>query len=205
VKYPEQELVTRQGRPLGPYYFMAPEMRRDADTADGELADVYSLAKTLWAVAASRPDPPPGELRTDRPGLRLSSHVISAHARSLDSLLERCTAHDPADRPTMQVLAEELSWWSDSESITMRLDLSGYADEVRRVREANVVVREESKDQRLNRLYNEALSRVHSALMPLLSTAMEQAGCRMLALVRGRSRVGHRRPMEAAPPYLVGE
>ena len=60
VKYPEQQLVTRQGRPLGPYYFMAPEMRRDADTADGELADVYSLAKTLWALAAGRPDPPPG-------------------------------------------------------------------------------------------------------------------------------------------------
>ncbi len=47
VKYPEQEAVTRQGRALGPYYFMAPEMRRNADTADAELADVYSLAKTL--------------------------------------------------------------------------------------------------------------------------------------------------------------
>jgi serine/threonine protein kinase len=42
VKYPEQEQVTQQGQPLGPYYFMAPEMRRDADTTDGELADVYS-------------------------------------------------------------------------------------------------------------------------------------------------------------------
>jgi hypothetical protein len=43
---------------------------------------------------------------------------------------------------------------------------------------ANVVVREESDDQRLNRLYNEAMSCVQSALSPVLTTAMEQAGTR---------------------------
>jgi serine/threonine-protein kinase len=40
VKYPEQERVTRHGQALGPYDFMAPEMRRDADTASPEPADV---------------------------------------------------------------------------------------------------------------------------------------------------------------------
>jgi serine/threonine protein kinase len=178
VKYPEQESITKHGRPLGPYYFMAPEMRRAADTADGELADVYSLAKTLWAVAAGRLDPPPGELRRDRPGLRLSSQVTSRQARLLDPLLERCTADDPALRPRMQVLAEELSWWSDSSSIPVQPDLSGYRDDVIRLREANIVVREESNDQRLNRLWNEAVSRVRSVLSPLLEAAMEQAGLR---------------------------
>lgn len=45
VKYPERESATRHGRRLGPLYFMAPEMRQNADTANAELADVYSLAK----------------------------------------------------------------------------------------------------------------------------------------------------------------
>jgi len=176
VKYPEQEQVTRHGRPLGPYFFMAPEMRRDADTADGELADVYSLAKTLWAVAAGRLYPPPGELRSDRPGLRLSSHVTSATASSLDPLLERSTADDPSARPTMDEFAAELSWWSDSSPISIQVDLSGYKEDVRRLWEANAIVREESNDQRLNRLYNEAISRARSALLPLLNAAMGQVG-----------------------------
>lgn len=76
----------------------------------------------------------------------------------------------------MAVLADELSWWSDSSPITIQLDLSGYKDEVRRLWEANTVVREESDDQRLNRLYNEAISHVQSALSPLLNAAMGQAG-----------------------------
>ncbi|MGH3898244.1 MAG: protein kinase domain-containing protein, partial [Pseudonocardiaceae bacterium] len=37
VRYPEHESATRHGRPLGPRYFMAPEMRRNADTANAEL------------------------------------------------------------------------------------------------------------------------------------------------------------------------
>lgn len=74
----------------------------------------------------------------------------------------------------MRVLADELFWWSDSSPITIQLDLSGYRNEVRRLREANAVVREESSDQRLNRLYNEATSRVQAVLLPLLNAAMEQ-------------------------------
>ncbi len=176
VKYPEQEPITRQGRPLGPYLFIAPEMRQHADTANGELADVYSLAKTLWAIAVGRPDPPPGQLRADRHELRLSSHLEHPRARLLDPLLERCTADDHAARPSMREVADELHWWSDISVVQVQVDLSGYAAEARRLYNASLVVRQESEYDRLVRLYNEAISKVRSGLEPLLNNAMTQAG-----------------------------
>jgi serine/threonine protein kinase len=177
VQYPEQAAVTKQGRPLGPYFFMAPEMRRDADTADGELADVYSLAKTLWALAAGRPDPPPGELRRDRPELRLSTYVADPRARSLEPILERSTGHDPLLRPRMRELADELSWWARLKPVPVQLDLSSYTQEVQRLREANRAP--EPEEEHLVRLWNEALGRIWS-LDPWLDTVMQQSGLQKL-------------------------
>src|SRR5262245_15265036 len=113
VKYPDQEPVTRPGRPVGPYFFMAPEMRQRADTANAELADVYSLVKTLWALAAGQGDPPPGELRRDRPEHQLGRHSPDPRAFLLEPLLERGTADDPTKRPSMREVAQELAWWSE--------------------------------------------------------------------------------------------
>lgn len=179
VQYPEQVAVTEQGRPLGPYFFMAPEMRRDADTADGELADVYSLAKTLWALAAGRPDPPPGELRRDRPELRLGTYIADPRARSLEPVLERSTHHDPLSRPRMRELAGELSWWSRLKPVPVQLDLSSYTEEVQRLREANRP-KGEPEEQILIRLWNEALDRIRSSLNPWLDAAMQEAGLQSL-------------------------
>jgi serine/threonine protein kinase len=168
VKYPEQEAVTRHGQRLGPSYFMAPEMRRNADTADAELADVYSLAKTLWAIAA-RSDPPPGQLRRD------TSTLQHSRAKLLEPLLERCTADNPRERPRLHELAEELSWWAEP-TVSTQADLSRYAIEVQRLRNTTRVVKKETEQERLERLYNEAFQRVQLDLVGHLSGAMEQAG-----------------------------
>lgn len=175
VKYPEQEPITKHGQRLGPYYFMAPEMQRNADSADAELADVYSLVKTLWAIAVGCIDPPPGELRRDRAASRLSPHVEHHRANLLEPLLERCTAQDPLMRPRMLVFAEELSWWVEP-NVVVQADLSHYATEVTRLRNATSVVKEETERERLEKLYNEAMSRVELSLTAYVSEAMKQAG-----------------------------
>ncbi|MGH4015914.1 MAG: protein kinase domain-containing protein [Pseudonocardiaceae bacterium] len=182
VKYPKQEPATRQGQRLGPQYFMAPEMQRIADTADAELADVYSLAKTLWVIAVGDIDPPPGELRRDRAASQLSSHVEHRRANLLEPLLERCTAHDLLMRPRMRELAEELSWWAEP-NVSVQPDLSHYATEVAHLRRATTVVKEESKRERLEKLYNEAGSRVDLSLTTHLSEAMKQAGLSTVSFV----------------------
>jgi hypothetical protein len=182
VKYPEQRTATRQGRPLGPVDFMAPEMRRNADTANAQPADVYSLAKTLWAVAASERYPPPGELRSDRDRLRLSSRVADRRAILLDRLIEDCTSDDPTARPAMQDLATELALWSAPTSVPVQADLSAYAKEAARLREANLAPGEtnpgpgETIQERRARLFSEAEMRARSDLTLPLQAALKKAG-----------------------------
>ena len=50
VDFPDKTPLTREGEKLGPTFYIAPEMLNDALNADGKLADVYSLAKTLWKL-----------------------------------------------------------------------------------------------------------------------------------------------------------
>jgi serine/threonine protein kinase len=175
VKYPEQERATKQGRALGPADFMAPEMRRNADTARPESADVYSLAKTLWSVATGERYPPPGELRSDRPE-RLSAHVDDQRATLLEPLLERCTLHGPATRPAMREVAEELTYWSMPPVVPVEADLSGYSAEVDRLRKAAVVTREKTEDERLMLQFSDAEVRVHSDLLRPLIADLERIG-----------------------------
>jgi serine/threonine protein kinase len=66
VDYPGKPAVTTPGRRLGPLFFMAPEMLANPDTADGNLADVYSLAKSLWAVATENRYAPGGQIEPGR-------------------------------------------------------------------------------------------------------------------------------------------
>jgi serine/threonine protein kinase len=180
VKYPalpEEERITRQGRPLGPYDFMAPEMRRDADTARPEPADVYSLAKTLWSVATGERYPPPGELRSDRPE-RLSAHLDDQRATLLEPLLERCTLHDPAARPAMREVAEELAYWSMPPAVPVEADLSGYSTEVDRLRKVAMATRDETEIERLMGLFSDAEMHVHSDLLRPLIADLEGTGLR---------------------------
>ncbi len=83
-------------------------MRDSPDTADTELADVYSLAKTLWVLLSGSSLPLPGQHRADDDMCRLTVRLDDPAAPHLDLLIERCTANDPHRRPRMQVVADEL-------------------------------------------------------------------------------------------------
>ena len=108
VTYPEKDPVTRQGRRLGPIDYMAPEMRRDADTARAEPADVWALAKTLWVLLTGESSPLPGPHRATDPAYSLQARIIFERAGELDLLLERATRIDPATRESMSGFAREL-------------------------------------------------------------------------------------------------
>jgi hypothetical protein len=108
VKYPSGEALTRRGRKLGPIHFMAPEMRESPDTADGELADVYAIAKTLWVLLADSNLPFPGQHRADDEICRLTARLDHRWAPQLDLLIEHCTSNDPSMRPRMREVAAEL-------------------------------------------------------------------------------------------------
>jgi eukaryotic-like serine/threonine-protein kinase len=109
ASFPGKPALTQAGRKLGPAFFIAPEMLNSPESADGCAADVYSLAKTLWVLLSGQMFPPPGEQRASVQGLRISSYVALPRATELDALMEDCTLHEPARRPTARQVATRLT------------------------------------------------------------------------------------------------
>jgi serine/threonine protein kinase len=172
--FPDKTGVTTPGRKMGPANYLAPEMiEYCGDVASGP-ADVYALAKTFWALAVGRNFPPPGELRRDRADLRLSAQIEDARAESLELVLERATAHNPAERPTMSNFEQELSWWSQS-GIPPRLDLTEYRSDVALI--SNAATRRGPTDQeREDALIGDAAHVIGNGIFQPLRSAIESAG-----------------------------
>lgn len=132
VDAPGVDPLTSVGAAIGPVYFSAPELVRDASSAAGPPADVYSLAKTLWVLATQQHFPPPGEHRLDEASMLLRSYVTHPRAATLDALVARMTRHEPGERPAMSQVAVELRAWlsPSSEVRTSGVDLSELARRV---------------------------------------------------------------------------
>jgi len=106
VTYPEKDPRTEHGKRLGPTDYMAPEMREDADQAEPGPADVWALAKTLWALLTGLL-PLPGTHRAADVAYSLQQRISFGFAPELDLLLERATRIEPGSRPTMGDMARE--------------------------------------------------------------------------------------------------
>lgn len=111
--YPEKEAITVPSQRLGPLYFMAPEMLREPDVAEFGPADVFSLAKTLWALVSGELYPPEGQIRAELASHDLRHRRDEPGALALGVILEAATAPDPAERPTMANLGERLQEWTE--------------------------------------------------------------------------------------------
>jgi len=109
ASFPGKAAMTKNGRKLGPAYFIAPEMLNSPETSEGAPADVYSLAKTLWVLLSGQSFPPPGEQRVAVEALRVSSYVKIANVDRLDVLMDECTRHAPIERPLASVMADCLA------------------------------------------------------------------------------------------------
>ena len=111
VDLPDTDVLTEVGRPLGPRYFLAYEMVVDSTHADPAPADVFSLAKTLWVLCVDQRWPPQGEQRASVEAYSVDKHRPHPLSRHLDELIERCTRHEPIERPSMREVADDLRAW----------------------------------------------------------------------------------------------
>ena len=110
--FPEKPEITGKGEMLGPRWTIAPEMKRSPKTADGRLADVYSLAKTLWILLANDIRCFEGRYHPDDIAVALKNYLPAANLlHMLDDLLFRATANNPTDRPTMEQFESVLMDW----------------------------------------------------------------------------------------------
>ncbi|MDQ3724997.1 MAG: protein kinase [Actinomycetota bacterium] len=109
-----RESLTTEGSLVGPANFTAPEMVSvDPSAVDARFADVYSLAKVLWALAAGERYPLPGHQRaSDRRSL--VAETGEGRAEALDQMIEQATEHEPERRPSMNEMAAVLQAWLPS-------------------------------------------------------------------------------------------
>jgi len=113
VDYPDKSDVTHSRETVGPKFSVAPEMKREAKTADGKKADVYSLAKTLWMLLTGNDTGFEGMYIADDRliGLRFHEDFKTEHLVELESLLSDATKEDPASRPSMNDFSQRLKEW----------------------------------------------------------------------------------------------
>ncbi len=111
IDVPDLDELTRSDRPLGPAHYTAYEVIEDPKNAPSGPADVYSLGKTLWALATGGNWPPIGHQDADNEGYRISDYRSHPKARDLDQLVDRMTRLQPAGRPTMGDVAADLAAW----------------------------------------------------------------------------------------------
>lgn len=112
VDFPSKKDITQMKESVGPRDTIAPEMKRNAFSADGKPADVYSLAKTFWILLTKEDSCFDGQYIADDKTIGLSSYLKNEHLIELNYLLEKCTDNTPDNRPTIdQFLALLIEWW----------------------------------------------------------------------------------------------
>ncbi|HVC07356.1 MAG TPA: serine/threonine-protein kinase [Solirubrobacterales bacterium] len=131
VALPDPSGLTRAGKPLGPANFIPFEMLNDAGSADPFPADVYSLAKSFWVLAAGVAYPPPGHQPADAAPYRIADFRPHPQATRLDELVDRATRLNPTQRQSAAELAAELREWLELPVTQADFDLSAASSAVR--------------------------------------------------------------------------
>lgn len=122
----ENQTLTETGKMIGTPPFMSPEQFTDARSV-GPASDVFSLGSLLVFAVTGR-----GPFDADSPYLTAwrvlhEEPAVHAVAEPLRSVLIRCLAKEPADRPEPDALAEEFAEVlpelaaGDTETVTLRL------------------------------------------------------------------------------------
>lgn len=150
IDFDGKAAVTAEGEKLGPTFFIDPEMLKNAITADGKAADVYSFAKTLWVLATGQRYPPQGEIWRTSSTRTISAYVKHSRAPLLDPIIEAATWDDPAKRPKMEEIVTELKTWLYPPVSTIGADepdISKYAGEFEGMRARYKALRDESNER----------------------------------------------------------
>jgi serine/threonine protein kinase len=110
---PRQSDLTTARVP-GAFSYTAPELFRQdlcEEEIDYHQADVFSLAKTLWALARGQSFAIPGPHEIGSGDLRVAATRPDPNGSALDRLLETATLASPVARPRMSEFASELGRW----------------------------------------------------------------------------------------------
>ncbi|WP_394788051.1 serine/threonine protein kinase [Rhodoferax sp.] len=107
--FPGNAGVTSVNEPMGPAGYMAPEMLKSPTTSDPFSADVYSFAKTVWAVLSGEKFAFGGHYDAST-AVGLSNFVKNDGfiPEPVDAVIEQSTRFTPSERPSAQAFATKL-------------------------------------------------------------------------------------------------
>ncbi len=117
VDFPEKANITTSERDLGAHFTIAPEMKRNPDSAEGKIADVYSLAKTFWILLTRDEKCFDGQYNfmDSKHNLGEKQSVLKyVHLVEIHSLLESATTNDPDSRITLYDFKKSLEIWLET-------------------------------------------------------------------------------------------
>ena len=102
--------LTPERRDVGAKFTMAPEMRRTASTVDGKLADIFSLAKSLWIALTKQNLGFDGQYNPNS-SLALSNFHSNVFFSPLDEFLLAATQNSPELRPSLDDFTSSINRW----------------------------------------------------------------------------------------------
>ena len=109
ASFPEKLGLTEKNEPMGPWAYMASEMLSNPKTADPYKADIYSLAKTVWAVLTEEKVPFTGQYNAaGRESLSTRPQAKVIVTEPVESLLSDSTVSNPSSRPSASEFAARL-------------------------------------------------------------------------------------------------
>lgn len=113
VDFPTKTNITTTERDLGAHFTIAPEMKRNPDTADGKIADVYSLAKTFWMLLTKNDESFEGQYNflDKKHNLSEYRHLKYIHLPELHEILKKATTNAPEERATLSEFKNLLEQW----------------------------------------------------------------------------------------------
>lgn len=108
--FPEKERLSDPNEEIGAKWTIAPEMKRESNTADSKKGDIYSLAKTFWILLTGHKKGFDGQYTVDST-IELKRFYPDSFTEPIDGLLARCTDIDPHKRPSVEELIQGLVDW----------------------------------------------------------------------------------------------
>lgn len=111
VYFKRKKFKTPVGKKVGAKQTIAPQMEKDAQSADKYKADVYSMAKTIWIILTGDEFSFGGQyIATSEIGLSRKLRC-DKYLYPLDKLLAQCTDYTESARPTAEEMKNKFEEW----------------------------------------------------------------------------------------------
>jgi len=203
VRESEDEDLTGSQENLGSFRYRPPEYLAPAGVADFRPGDVFSIAKTMWALVAGR-EPAPGDI------LRYPDHNLmrlladsSDQMVDFQALINAMTQSDPQLRPSMADVREEVVAMTTLPTPAPSAGHRGVERLLKRL-EASAAVQERQRDARASARIGQAVEEILERIAPDLKRRLAELGKQMQAAgTMASSGVTKLLPIDASARVLV--